>query len=880
MDWADELAASVSGPQVINDSKTPSGTVHVGSLRGPVILDVIVRAMRARGLEITYLYGVDDMDPMDAQALLTPDAVADAMGRPLAHIPDQEADGHASYARHHAQIFIDIFAGLGIRPDRYYWMSEIYPTGEMDPFIRTALDKAALVRDIYRRVANVQHPDAWHPLQVVCENCGKIGTTIVTDWDGEQVAYECRERLVEWAHGCGHSGWVVAVRRSRQAAVEPRMGRPVVAVRGDDRAVRQGPLDRRRVARPLRRDRPRGLRTRAAAQRPVRVHQHRRQEDVDVQGSRRRRPRDRRRDPARAAPLLLPPPEAEPRASTSTRTAPTPSRGCTTSSTDSPPPRPGARSGARSPRATRRRSGTRCSIRTRTSQRRPRCSGRRSPTSRCFSRSRTSMSRARVEAEKGSPLNEREEQILDERIRAARRWLETYAPERARLTIRRDALPEEAAALDDGQRAYLAALAEAIEARRPEAGDAWQDAIFSTAAALGLEPRTAFAALYLAFLGRTNGPRAGWLLASLDRDFVVARLREAAGGCRRRCGMSVGLQRLRDDADAIRKGAIDKGEDPAVVDRALELDARRRALLGEGDASQGGAERGLEADRRGDQGRRVAGRPGGRRAEGRLDRGRRADRRHRRGARDGRGRGRGSAPADPEPGRSGRPDRWRGGERHGPDVGRAAPRRAAARRRGRRGRAGRWRDVDAGSRTGSSAEALDIIDNPRGAKIAGSGFPVYKGAGSALQRALINWFLDVHTRENGMTEIWPPAVVNTASATGTGQIPDKEDQMYVVTRDDLLPGPDRRGPGHEPPPRRDPRRRRAADPLRRLLAVLPARGRRGRQGHARDPPRPPVRQGRDGPVREARRVGGGARVDDRAGRDPAPAARAGLPRRC
>ena len=46
MDWADELAASVQGPQVVNDSKTPSGTVHVGSLRGPVILDVITRALR------------------------------------------------------------------------------------------------------------------------------------------------------------------------------------------------------------------------------------------------------------------------------------------------------------------------------------------------------------------------------------------------------------------------------------------------------------------------------------------------------------------------------------------------------------------------------------------------------------------------------------------------------------------------------------------------------------------------------------------------------------------------------------------------------------------------------------------------------------------
>jgi len=83
------------------------------------------------------------------------------------------------------------------------------------------------------------------------------------------------------------------------------------------------------------------------------------------------------------------------------------------------------------------------------------------------------------------------------------------------------------------------------------------------------------------------------------------------------------------------------------------------------------------------------------------------------------------------------------------------------------------------------AEALDIIDLPRGAKIAGSGFPVYKGAGAALQRALITWFLDVHTRENGFTEIWPPVVVNSDSARGTGQIPDKEDQMYVVTRDDL-----------------------------------------------------------------------------------------------
>ncbi len=92
MDWADELAQSVSGPQVVNDSKTPSGTVHVGSLRGPVILDTISRALRARGLETQLLYGVDDLDPMDAQALLTPDAIDREMGRPLAHVPDPAGD--------------------------------------------------------------------------------------------------------------------------------------------------------------------------------------------------------------------------------------------------------------------------------------------------------------------------------------------------------------------------------------------------------------------------------------------------------------------------------------------------------------------------------------------------------------------------------------------------------------------------------------------------------------------------------------------------------------------------------------------------------------------------------------------------------------------
>jgi seryl-tRNA synthetase len=82
------------------------------------------------------------------------------------------------------------------------------------------------------------------------------------------------------------------------------------------------------------------------------------------------------------------------------------------------------------------------------------------------------------------------------------------------------------------------------------------------------------------------------------------------------------------------------------------------------------------------------------------------------------------------------------------------------------------------------AKKYDLIDFELGVKISGAGFPVYKGKGARLQRALINFFLD-NAREAGYLEIQPPYVVNAASGYGTGQLPDKEGQMYHCTVDDL-----------------------------------------------------------------------------------------------
>jgi seryl-tRNA synthetase len=239
--------------------------------------------------------------------------------------------------------------------------------------------------------------------------------------------------------------------------------------------------------------------------------------------------------------------------------------------------------------------------------------------------------------------------------------------------------------------------------------------------------------------------------------------------------MSVGVQRLREEPDRIRQGAIDKREDPGIVDRALEVDATRRRLQSESDTLK--AERNAASKRIGEAIRGGAGPDGPEVAELRAASTRAGERIDQIDADLATTEAeledlllRIPNPADPEV--------PVGGEEANITV-------------------RTWGDQLAREQTtpdGSAwqrrphweiGEALDIIDNPRGAKIAGSGFPVYKGAGSRLQRSLISWFLDVHTTEHGFTEVWPPAVVNAASARGTGQIPDKEDQMYVVTRDDL-----------------------------------------------------------------------------------------------
>jgi seryl-tRNA synthetase len=239
--------------------------------------------------------------------------------------------------------------------------------------------------------------------------------------------------------------------------------------------------------------------------------------------------------------------------------------------------------------------------------------------------------------------------------------------------------------------------------------------------------------------------------------------------------MSIGLARLREEPDRIRQGAIDKGEDPTIVDQALALEGKRRNLLGESDRLK--AERNAASKKIGEAIRAGAAPNGPEVADlkrastdagiqiEKLD----ADLAATESTLDELLL-RIPNPADPD---------VPVGDASANQVvrtwGDQLPRTGPLPEGGTWTRRPHW----------EVAESLRMLDLERGAKITGSGFPVYTGQGSRLQRALIDMMLDIHTAEHGMTEIWPPAVVNAASARGTGQIPDKEDLMYVIPRDEL-----------------------------------------------------------------------------------------------
>ena len=327
-------------------------------------------------------------------------------------------------------------------------------------------------RAIYLRVSHVERTSTWLPIQVICEQCGKIGTTYATDWNGETVAYKCMPDLVSWAHGCGHEGRVSPLGGRAKlpwnlewAAKWGLLGVTIEGC-GKDLATAGGS-----------RDRSDAISREVFEVEPPRNVAY---EFLNVGGKKMSTSKGQGAAAHTIAEVLPPEqlrflflrprpsqvidfdPEGEtiPRlfdefdriaAATAGREVkgelPADHERLFAYSLLEPSPDVAAAAAAFRP---------------------------------AFAHLALLLQipgvdiAARMEAEKGAPLTELEAAVLAERTSSARAWLDSYAPERARLVVRHDAVPEEVAALDAGQRAYLAALAAAAAAEKPGSGDAWQ----------------------------------------------------------------------------------------------------------------------------------------------------------------------------------------------------------------------------------------------------------------------------------------------------------------------------------------------------------------------------------------------------------------------
>lgn len=208
----------------VDDMKTPSGRVHTGALRGVLLHDLVAQVLRERGLEPDNTYVFNDMDPMDGlPAYLDETEFSQHMGKPLYRIPKPalekcgidlsqtsatelaDLENAKNFAELYAVDFMHAFRALGCT-QQIVWSHELYESGQMDDLIRLALDSVAPLRKIYQDVAQYELPELWYPFQVICPVCGKVGTTLVTGWDGKEVTFECQENKVTWAKGCGHKG--------------------------------------------------------------------------------------------------------------------------------------------------------------------------------------------------------------------------------------------------------------------------------------------------------------------------------------------------------------------------------------------------------------------------------------------------------------------------------------------------------------------------------------------------------------------------------------------------------------------------------------------------------------------------------------------------
>lgn len=524
MFWSDRLVEEIKNkysekiksgkPLIIRDEKTASGRIHVGSLRGVAIHGVISEVLSEQEIENKYLYEINDFDPMDAlPAYLDRKKYESYMGMPLVDIPSP--DGKAkNYAEYYAGEFIGVINELGFKPE-YYRASELYKSGKYNDVIKIVLESAGKIRDIYKKASGSVKEDNWLPLQIVCEKCGKISTTKAVSFDGKEVEYICGEDYVEWTKGCGYRGKISPYDGNAKlpwkvewAAKFKILGVDIEGA-GKDHSTKGGSRD---IAENICRE----------------VLGHEPPFNIPYEffqiGGRKMSSSKGKGSSSREIADLLPPEllrllllSKEPN-----RVIDFVPDGDTipilydnydklADACFNNPESDYARTFklAHQPEG---------KIKTRFLPR--------------FSQIAFLVQMPHMDIEemveemKGDKLDSKDKEEIKIRSKYAKKWLETYAPQDYKYELQEKGIPENAKKLSDDQKKALGLVLKYVKSQKDLDGQELHTKLHDIKNETGINPRELFSAIYLSFLGKDHGPKAGWFLSVLDRKFLENRLGE------------------------------------------------------------------------------------------------------------------------------------------------------------------------------------------------------------------------------------------------------------------------------------------------------------------------------------------------------------------
>ena len=192
---ADELSEKNIDKHVIASGTSISGSIHIGNSCDVFIASAIGRELKKRGIDVETIWIADDHDPLRKVPFPLPESYDKYLGMPYSNIPCPEGCC-SSFVEHFEKPFLGVLDDYGIDIELKSGF-EMYKEGVYNEYIRTALEKAPEIREIFNQYRREPLADDWLPYNPICEECGRVNTTFAYDFDGDIVKYRC---------DCGHEG--------------------------------------------------------------------------------------------------------------------------------------------------------------------------------------------------------------------------------------------------------------------------------------------------------------------------------------------------------------------------------------------------------------------------------------------------------------------------------------------------------------------------------------------------------------------------------------------------------------------------------------------------------------------------------------------------